>query len=514
MESAFIRKLLAVIATGAILIGLVAYSVEGASPINNLTHLDPDCELIGTFTDGRTVYICPPDVTETSTATATDTETSTATPSNTPTLTPTVTATPTVSGKATKSPTPGSTATPVLSTATPSVTPTSGGVGIAPFPNAPLCPNATVDHDTSVFHTLWDAERGCHWTHEHGENPFTQQVANTFPGFDLRSLMGGVGIGHTNLSSPMENSHKHAGFKWQVQPSTPQGCRLEFEDATTGVDAVVIQYHAFGDYSIEFEARVHTALALARQCMPGSTNYGYIFTIQFQDYGQRLFAYQGQNMPYPDAPPPYDTPLGPYFTNQCIFCGAKNDTRQAILDDNSNTPTTWTSKGGRVVQQELFNLLFRARDLFQVVDSRDQTYPFTYLWMCSDDEGLTYDAQAGCRYNNSTTRVHEIKFIIPNEWDNLAGFDTDSRIGRITADGFTDVMGNLNASCEQAGAGCFPIKLVRAYVGHTGAEIQADKIDQFNEIGLPERDIYFCNGVVCTETSPNSVSSGWIGQEN
>ena len=45
-----------------------------------------------------------------------------------------------------------------------------------------------------MFHSLWDSDRGCHYDHEHGQNPFTPEVAATFPGFDLRELIGGVGV--------------------------------------------------------------------------------------------------------------------------------------------------------------------------------------------------------------------------------------------------------------------------------------------------------------------------------
>jgi hypothetical protein len=96
--------------------------------------------------------------------------------------------------------------------------------GIAPFPDAPLCPDTGEAHDHSLFHTLWDDKRGCHYDHEHGQNPFTPEVAAAFPGFDLRALIGGVGVGHTNPSSPMENTHKHGGFKWDVTLSHSVGC--------------------------------------------------------------------------------------------------------------------------------------------------------------------------------------------------------------------------------------------------------------------------------------------------
>jgi len=166
-------------------------------------------------------------------------------------------------------------------------------MAITPYPQASLCEDSGEAHDNSLFHTLWDSARGCHYDHEHGQYPFTPQVTATFPGFDLRALIGGVGVGHTNPSSPMENTHKHGGMKWNVILSHTAGCAGR-EGVPTGIDAVVIQYHAFGDYSIEFETRIHSAVALIRQCQAGNpTDYGYIFVNQHQDYGQRVAPYQG-----------------------------------------------------------------------------------------------------------------------------------------------------------------------------------------------------------------------------
>ena len=153
--------------------------------------------------------------------------------------------------------------------------PTIEAMAVAPYTNAPLCPDSREAHDNSLFHTLWDGARGCHYDHEHGQYPFMPEVAATFPGFDLRTLLGpdSAGVGHTNPSSPMENTHKHGGFKWDVTLSHSTGC-AGGEGATVGVDAAVIQYHAFGDYSVEFESRVHSALALMRMFLGSWPNTG------------------------------------------------------------------------------------------------------------------------------------------------------------------------------------------------------------------------------------------------
>ena len=394
-----------------------------------------------------------------------------------------------------------------------------GQEGIAPYPDAPLCPDSGEAHDHSLFHTLWEGARGCHYDHEHGQNPFTPEGVAAFPGFDLNALLSGVGVGHTNPSSPMENTHKHGGFKWQVLLAHPNGC-AGHESSTIGVDASVIQYHAFGDYSVEFESRIHSAVALLRQCLTDNpTDYGYVYLVQHVDYGQRVSSYQGIVLPYPDEPQPsYKSGAAPYFTIDCIgkTCPSKTRTRDSILALNANTSTTWTSDPAKLSGSgsNLFELLFRARDTYQVLDRDDLAYPFTFVWMCSQDNGVTYSSVAGCRYNNSTTRVHEINGTIPAAWDNLEGFDTDPRKGRITADGYVTRFGDLNMSCAAAGPDCHPIKMLGAFVGYYGSFLEMTKRDPFSSEALPERDIYFCGKQVCAEGDPGAAPSGWIGQNN
>jgi LysM repeat protein len=382
----------------------------------------------------------------------------------------------------------------------------------APHPSASLC----ASHNSAAWHGLWDVARGCHYDHEHGDNPFTGEVAAVFaPIGDLQALLGGVQIGHTNPSSPIENTDKHGGMKWDVDVPAPQGCYTGFEDAQYGVDAAVVQYHNFGRSDIEFEARTHSAVALVRQCVPGNTDYGYIFVNILQDYGQRLFSYQGMLMRFPNSPDPgYDTGLGPYLAGHCVNCGLREATRSDLLANNANTLTTWTSKGGQTMAQNLFNLLFRGRDLYQVADQSDMDYPFTYQWLCSNDGGTTYAALPGCRYNNTTSDVHEVVFNIPPEWDNLVGWDTDPRAGRVTIDGFVNGTGAPMGVCAAPGAECYPVKYINAYVGLTGAELQVSKETQFTPVGLPEHDIYFCGGQPCSELDPGAVASGWVSEHN
>jgi hypothetical protein len=400
-------------------------------------------------------------------------------------------------------------------------TPPAQGALIHPYPDAPLCPDSGEHHhDHNLFHTLWDSVRGCHYDHEHGQDPFTSEVAATFPGFNLRALIGSVGLGHTNLSGPAENTQKHGGFKWNVLLAHPQGCEGH-EGSPIGVSASAIQYHNFGDYAVEFDAVVHSALGLLRQCVTSDpADYGYIYVVQHVDYGQRVAPYQGNVLAYPNSPvPAYPSGLGPYVTVDCIGgippCD-KYATREELVARNANAASTWTSEPRNLVNSgsSLFEILFRVRDNYQVLDWRDQTYPYTFLWLCSNDGGLTYAAIAGCRYNNSTPAIHEVNGTIPAAWDNMDGFDTDSRVGRITGEGFVTRFGALNPSCTAPGPDCHPIKMVQAFVGYYGSFLLPTKEGQFGPQGLPERDIYFCGGQVCAESDSGAVSSGWIGQNN
>lgn len=439
----------------------------------------------------------------------------TPTPTYTRTATATLVSTVTPTQIATQTPT----ATPTeTSIATPTEINTPQGT-YAPYPSAPLCSDSGVNHDNSLFHTLWDSTRGCHYDHEHGQNPFTQEVADEFPGFNLFELLGNVQIGGTNPSSQIENTDKHEGFKWNVQLQHPQPC-VGFENSTYGANGSVVEYHAFGPENVELESRIHSSVILLRECsITDTTDYGYIYLSQFQDYGQRVIPYQGTIVAYPNQPvPAYPSNFGPYIATDCvgnvIQCRSSID---FVKQRHLAVSSTWTSKNTGPTHpylgSVLFNLLFRLTDGYQLFDWSDQVWPFVYQWVCSTN-GTVYNP-IGCTYNNSTTQVQEIKGKIPAEWDNLAGFDTNPTVGRITGEGYVTQFGDGFASCTHPGDGCFPIKLVNAFVGTWGSVLVFTVDKGLNIVPVnPERDIYFCNGVVCPSNQVGAVSSGWIGPKN
>lgn len=458
------------------------------------------------------------------------------TPTFTPTFTNTVTRTPTVppikntsTVTATVTPTFTITSTPVR-TVTPIITRTPTNTAqsnSAPYPSAPLCPS----HDPTIWHNLWDSTRGCHYDHEHGQSPFTSDVEQTFPGFDLQALQCGKEIGHCNPSSPLENEEahhngKHGGMKWQVDTSAPQGCIVGFEGGEIAVDAYAVMHHNLGRQDVEFESRTHSGVFMLRQCKASnSSDKGYMFVGQLIEYGQRVMPYQGFLLPYPDNfSPVYDTPRGPYFTTECFGDGSSlGIVCRPTFNFSGNNLSIWTSittppnaanNGIRPLTSPLAGLLFRVRDAYQRLDVRDMVHPFTWRFVCSSDGGITYNP-VGCRFNNSSTTVQQFYGRIPSSWDNLVGFDTDLRLGRITAQGFVTRFGDLNPTCTVAGGlDCQPIKMVNAFVGLYSSELSAEKVSNPTPLDTPEHDIYFCNGIPCKETDFGAVPSGWIGSEN
>lgn len=430
-------------------------------------------------------------------------------PTRTPKITTTVTRT------RTPSVTPSRTITPTISP-TNTITRTPSGE-ILPYYGAPLCPT----HDNTKWHSLWDSVLGCHYDHEHGANPHTSQVALAFPKFNLDELLCGVQIGHCNPTSLMENTHKHGGWKIQVQIPTPNGCANGFEGAERGVGKAVIWYHNFGRYDVELESRNHSSIFLLEICNPNNpSDVGQLFVTTHEEYGLRPAPYQGIALEYPNNPAPYNPAFGPYWSTGCIGNGLPNCqqlTVQDIVRLNQNVSSTVTGKKtGTGIRPPVsrFPILFRSIDNYQVVNTSDLVYPFTWLFVCSTDGGITFNP-VGCRWNNSTSMVHEIAGVIPSSWDNLVGFDINPVVGRITAKGFVTHLGELNLNCIEVGLDCHPIQMENMFVGSYGASLApVGGKGTFSNENLPERDVYFCQNLLCTPSSFGATPSGWISDNN
>ena len=320
----------------------------------------------------------------------------------------------------------------------------------------------------------------------------------------------------------MEATHKHGGYKWEVDLVAPQGCAVGFEGGAVAVDAYAIQYHNFGMQSVEFETSRHSSVVLLRQCKADNPNdKGYIFVGQLQEYSERVIPYQGMVIFYPDSfTPAYDGRFGQYFTSECFgqditFAGKFIDCRES--NSYRTNLSKWTSKitglrnEPRPPGSIWFTHLFDSRDNYERLDIRDLEYPFTWKFVC----GMDVYNPVGCTNNNSTSTIHEIKGTVPAYLDNVPGIDTDPRVGRLSVMGYVTRYGDWNPSCTApSGLDCQPIKTIGAFVGVYSSELSPNKVSNPTPLDTPERDIYFCNGVVCKETDFGATPSGWLGSSN
>lgn len=369
---------------------------------------------------------------------------------------------------------------------------------VNPYPAAPLC----VTHDPTKWHGLWNAVDGCHYDHEHGDNPFTPEVAAVLP-FDIAALLGGTEIGSMYPTSAAEPTTKHGGFKWFVMTANPGSCVAGFEGAANCVAAAAIQVHAWGDPA-EQNGRIHSAIVFLKVCRPANpTDCGYVFAVGHVDYGQRVAPYQNTVLAYPDNfAPTWPGGFGPYWSTDCRgnqLPGCRNVTMAQWLAGNYNASSTITNKptgsGPRPVEPILVRLLSRVRDNYTVLDSADTIYPYTFKYVCGNE---VYNP-AGCRYNNSTLAVHEAGGEIPASWDGAA-WDNDSRPGYVSGTGMLDGL---------------PFQVINMPVGKYGSSLCAVvKCSNPTPVTNPEHDIYFLNGLVVSETTPGALPSGWIGDAN
>lgn len=173
----------------------------------------------------------------------------------------TVTPAPTVTN------TPHSPTTTPVATNTPVASATAPSSAIEPYPDAPPCP----DHDDRAWHSLWDAQRGCYYTHHHGDDPHS--VDDLF-GTALFEYAGGE-ISYpwqTYSDAGTENALKHEGYLWHVRRDMP--C----ENSNPCIEAFRVQVHQHSqmDSHVRYHSYVFEALMSdgAYVLFPGHADFG------------------------------------------------------------------------------------------------------------------------------------------------------------------------------------------------------------------------------------------------
>jgi|GEM_PF-1803526 len=374
-------------------------------------------------------------------------------PTDTPTPEPTDTPTP----EPTDTPAPEPTDTP-----TPEPDPTDVS------PEISLCP----DHNPDLWHPLFDAERNCHYNHEHKHDP--NEVNDIFgpPG----AWFGGTSISYP-WETPEENILKHNAYGWIVRRDLDnvkgkarwfRNFRLQFH-GMSGPPGTLTRFHSF---SLEAEVCSNDGCGIVRT--GGFLDYG---NLEVKDFGNVGLTQQGQDdqtviddlgrrrihFSYPPTPDRTD----PRFKTEFFWYGRNRPEEPPYSDALLNPLQIAVATG----------------DAFSNVDPEDPENP---NYFCFNGEVFT------CNKNASTISAHIVKFTVKPTLDP----DGDGFGDFI---GFTDRYGKVNQDCEEVGLDCVPLVIVHAPVG---GEIKY----QDSDFGIPSA------GTQDFDTSP--PGEWWIAYPN
>lgn len=335
----------------------------------------------------------------------------------------------------------------------PPASPTQGTGNIAPFPGAPLCPT----HNNRAYHGLWDAARGCHYDHHHGDNPHA--VDDLFGG-DLYTRMGGE-ISYpwqTFSDAGLENDLKHAGYAWHVRRDIP--CSGVPSPCITAFRTLVHQHASGRDATVRYHSYVFEAR---------TSDGGYILYSGWADFGD-LHVPEGTIIV--NEPDNHDS-------NSCGGAG-----RHKQHSANGTPQIIWYGAS----QQEHGScgprgFITLSTSIHDVWDFTSPTNPAAY------DDYVCYPA-GNCTNNATSYRAHLISINMITRF----GFIYDAT-GRANWTGYADRYGLLrnDGACTAPSVDCAPVvfrNLRRDYNYQTANSHTANL--------RHDHDIYF-----------NGQTSGW-----
>lgn len=472
------RKLkLALVAIALMLVPMGAIAQQSVSQLV----LAPDTAVEVSCQDGQIpsatgespiLVICPQEVQErTPTPTSEPTESSTRTPTPTPTPTPTD--------------------TPIAS--------------IDPYLGAPECADS-LHSLTDKAHSIWNSDEGCHFDHAHMMPGIS---ASDSPLYALyQQYMTTQEISYP-WETPDENKNKHEGYFLLIWPEHIQkGCvqTVQLEDTIgVGDDCIVDFYHQFhGSTAFGMGTRFHSFAGCFALDQDSSV---------IGDEGESCFGghvdYPKVSLPYGSDDPPNDgdivhlNPLDPvlpdygggthYFPGNIppylaarppAFCtnsrkSMESDLAQGALDHDWNSGSNFTgSEDDPYIFASRVEVDFQGRDAWGGNCASDPT-----VVVFPAEVGMP-DACPHC--DNSENRIYEIVVHIP---------DLNGDGSRVQFTGFTNLLGNIDLTCTEAGPTCAPA-YIDAMPGRYTYRIPVierytDNVEQALEILKYDMDIWF-----------------------
>jgi hypothetical protein len=329
-----------------------------------------------------------------------------------------------------------------------------------PYPAAPLCPT----HDGTTYHSLWDSVRGCHYDHEHGDDP---ALADHVFG-PLGAAWDGQGLDHPFHTPNEHDAFKHRSHKVAVRVGQP--C-TSIAGATGCITDLRILHH------LDFFAaatRFHSFWIEMRICsVDNPSDCGLVRRGGWLDYGPL----QAQDLGNQHVPLPADATPFPLST-----CGAS---RRGHRTDNQSAGWYGTQYRDSSC---LIGLTGQGLGQLQIAAGVAQTWaplnvndPLHPNVICPD----------GSCANNSSVRVqaHNVSW---RPHGSLAVH------GRLNVSGFTNLYGMIDETCAAPGPTCAPFEIINAVQGF--AYIHQDGA---RGLSYKQYDVLF-----------NNQRSGWITYPN
>lgn len=378
--------------------------------------------------------------------------TATAVPDDTPAPPPTETAPPEETPEPPTATAVPPTATPDHGDHPPSPTPPPGGGRIEPYPSAPACPPEL--HNPHEWHGIWNYEHGCHYDHEHGDDP--SQLDHLFG--PLGAEWGGNGLDHVFSTDGEHNDFKHRTHKVTVRRNLPcvpvnaQGCVTDLR---------MMQHLDFFNMTTRF----HSFWLEARVCSVSNPNdCGIVKRGGWLDFGPLINQTTGRQVPVPD---------------DALFPFRSTNRR---LHRPDNTFSVWYG------MQFSSSYDGRSPGLGNIQIGSEVSHGWTYLDPNNPSNQIFHCENGSCRYNSSNRQQgHLVDFRLNGQ---LFG-------SRANASGFTDVYGIPNSSCTAAGPNCVPYSFE-----NVRTDISYQHRDDAHGLRYRSYDVHF-NG---NTSSP----SGWI----
>jgi hypothetical protein len=318
---------------------------------------------------------------------------------------------------------------------------------IAPYPEAPLCST----HDNRAWHSLWDSARGCHYDHQHGDNP--HQADDLF-GTSLFDIMGGE-VSHpwqTFNANGNENDLKHAGYFWHVRRDLPPQ-----PGQTSWISAfrLLVHQHPSGrDADVRFHSGVFEAITTD---VDGARGYVQIPGMWI-DFGHLLVNGERVLDVGTEAEPGRHKQHGDSGTPQIIWYGASQATH--VPD-----------RRGRI-----------DRGFVSISTSVHDVWDYTSAANPSSTDDFACYPDPRCRANATALRPHLVVVHLRRPVQSAVDPDRD---GIANWRGYTDRYGVPVEGCTSAGLDCVPVKLENV---RTGVDYSCD---QACAQSYRDYDIYF-----------------------